>query len=750
MIPPDRERPDRLEIDPLETDPLETDPAEPDLLGEPQEERPVIRARSRVREEPSIAVAPAAGRPVARPRTEAAGEPAAAVSGRWRRRPPRWVKAALIALWFPLVFGAAVLETERQGSRPNLDEAWKIGFAQRWAQGELAGRDFSFTHGPASQAIAALGAAWHQGRSLIAARPLVDLVFVALNLLLLAGILLAIPEVDGWWIVPVLGAIEVARIAEHYASVRVLVVVAVALALAAAASARTPVRRSLLAALAGLLVLGSQLLSADNLVYACSTVAAGGASIALHRARGSRGDLLPAPGSARAALEATGVTLATAALGNLVLALLFATPRRPFGSYHRDLIEISEGYALTMGLPWSLPAASTAGLLLAGTLVAGWLIIRAPAMSMPARTRALALVVAAALTVRGALTRSDPGHLHLALTAATLLVVLAGALGAGGSGRRPHARGWLVLAVAACGWLVSLPLDDWTAPARVASVVARTADVRHHLTRLRHSTLGRRTVLPGGLRRLSARAWQLDRMPERLAVIPYQNELALAIGSELTGELLQAYSAHQPATQQRYLEALWRERGAGVLLVLESARHPPLDRVTTPIRLPVIVRGLLERYRPVAPQAAPGYLLLERRAAVEPLRAEPIPLGGRVRGRGSIEALLDSPRGCRLLELRLAIAYGPRLLLGRAAPMELSAHLGDGRTVASRLLTLDRRRPFAVLLPLIPQARFAELWSPGAEEGPRARTVRIRVLADAGLDVAPGRLEIESVTCLVR
>jgi hypothetical protein len=80
-----------------------------------------------------------------------------------RRR--QWAKLALIALWLPLTFGARVLETPQQGDSPLLDDGWKIGLAQRWQQGEIAGRDFSYTYGPAAQGLAGLGASWQRADS---------------------------------------------------------------------------------------------------------------------------------------------------------------------------------------------------------------------------------------------------------------------------------------------------------------------------------------------------------------------------------------------------------------------------------------------------------------------------------------------------------------------------------------------------------------------------------------------------------
>jgi hypothetical protein len=303
------------------------------------------------------------------------------------------------------------------------------------------------------------------------------------------------------------------------------------------------------------------------------------------------------------------------------------------------------------------------------------------------------------------------------------------------------------------GWIVCSPVRDWSSPVRVAKAIAKPASAWRQLQRLRASTVQHAAVMPRGLRRLVSQARLADRLPNRLAVIPYQLELAIAAGVEPTGAILQAYSAHQPATQRRYLEALTAEPEAGVLLAFEAPRWPALDGVATPARLPVIFRGLIEEFRPVFPDAAPGFLLLERRPEPRGLIERPLPLGEVRRSSGALSAALPSTTGCRLLELRLAIGYDPRLLFGRPARMELNVALEGGEVVSTRLVTLDRKTPFSVLVPLVSAERTAELWSPGPEPGPSLREVEIRVLAGSGLDrvlaVGPRRLELESVACLV-
>lgn len=649
-----------------------------------------------------------------------------------------------------LLFASRVRESPAARAELDLDEAWKVSLADRFEHGEVAGRDFFYTYGPATQAVTWLATRLHAERDVLASAPLADLLFVALNLVLLCVLL--------WWFeLGIAGTalafviLAAARVAEHYATFRVLLVVFAALAAGAALAAPGRRRQLALGFVAGALAVLAQLVSADLLVLAVlAMVATGLLSTAVAVVRELR---LGFPGTAAvlaewpAILGVGAAATAAVAAGNLAVAA-FGAPAMGFLGYHREWVAMIAGYGLTMGQGWALDAGRTLALLAAVALLGVWT-LRCAGPANPQRARLLALLGAAVVCARSALTRSDLGHIALGFTPwVVLLAVLAGlelkrtrALGPG--------------SLCAMGLLLaSWPLTDLGGIGRALGAPAQLAEVRQRVHALRHATVDRSAVLRRAPlhRGVQSRLGQVRAALEgggRLAVVPWENHLATALGAVPAGSILQAYAVHTPEAQQRWLDALRAEPTTPVLLAVDHLGTQPLGAVLTPVRLPAIWRGLLEELRPAAPADAGGapYLLLERRTAPRRLRARPVAVRGRSTTAHGGEQLALVAAPCRLLSLELRLDYPPWLALGRPEPLELEVSGPGGPIVVSWVVPLRQGASFEILVPLIPMDRLAELWAEATPPVAAVSALRLRRLEER-LAAAPSRREVRAVSCL--
>jgi hypothetical protein len=449
----------------------------------------------------------------------------------------------------------------------------------------------------------------------------------------------------------------------------------------------------------------------------------------------------------RPAVQAVALASGVAVLaGNLAVAA-FCAPGAGWLGYHRELLDMIAGYGLTMGHRWSLGPGQNAALGAVVVFLVWWTLRRAATAPGRERAQLLALLAAAAVCGRSAFTRSDLGHIALAFTPmVVLLAVLAGS----------ELRRTRRLAAAPLGAVLLLfagwPLIDAGGIARALGAPARFDLVLDRLGVLHRAEIDRRDVVRRAAQRrgMTARLFRarstLGGRP--LAVVPWENHLAIALGAPPAGAILQAYAAHTPEVQERYLAALRAAPETQVLLAVDHLGTKPIDGVLTAVRLPRILRGLLEELEPASP-SPPGspLLLLERRPSPRRLRVEPLAIEV-LAGTGLTLASVALPSTpCRLLAVELVLSYPPWVALGRPEPLDLKVLGSGGAITASRVVPLRAGAAFEILVPLISMERYASLWSEAAGPGPEVTALRLGRVSES-LATAPSRSEVRSVSCL--
>jgi hypothetical protein len=198
----------------------------------------------------------------------------------------------------------------------NLDSSWVIGLAASLQQGAIAGRDFQFTYGPASQFVASLGAWLNVDRSAYPTLPLIVLCFWLYSIGLLALIVLVLKDLDWKAILLICGAGAVLNLFSEPTSFRNLSVLLCGVVFYRSAAAQSNSRRFLLALSSGLLAFWAQLTSLDLGLYAIAVIV--GVSV---------GMALLAWESAKCYVAAGVVAIATLTAGNIFLSVVFGCLR---------------------------------------------------------------------------------------------------------------------------------------------------------------------------------------------------------------------------------------------------------------------------------------------------------------------------------------------------------------------------------------------------------------------------------------
>lgn len=556
--------------------------------------------------------------------------------------------------------------------------AWE-GHAWSLVCGQIAGRDYVSTYGPAAQALAWLAVQLHRHDDYLSSPPRIDAVFRWCAILAM-GVLLAV------W--PFQSAMQVCAAAAswwflglpwHYAVMRPAIS-CVALLLCIRLLRSDPPRSAWTPALAGFIAFGPSLLTPDMGVFTVASVAVVALSLPSRAAearwvgRGVVGRVMTA------VLVAVGFLAALAVAEAVFAASSSPAARRP-GAYVAETWRMMSTYSLTVGKTWTDRLGS--GWDIAGFLLATWVAIVATARndSSEQRRKWVALGSFSLFGLVGGLIRCDPGHVALGLTPAVL------ALGFATPQRLP-ARSSLPWLLALFLGLASWPKDD---PSQALGRLGGMASSSYAAawSQMRDGEAPGPAFPKGVLE--GARESRGPLLPH-----PWQNHLGPATGRCLAQRIDQTYKAHDLELQRRQVMSIEAADG-GVSVWMGPGEQ--LDGVQDASRSPVVLEHLLEAFTPVAARDDVGaWIELRRRSrrrgltwsrlAFELERGAPLEPTYRSR----------EPITCGLLRLELAFLpsrWSPGLKAQRVA---VQVRRGDEILLKSVLVPLTKSGRFETLL----------------------------------------------------
>jgi len=709
------------------------------------------------------------------------------------RAHPQFLKIVTVALMTLLWLAVLIMRTDYVGTANSLDPSWQISLAHLLQQGEISGRDFHFTYGPAAQALTWIGVRLTRSQNAFDAYAMIVLVWCAMSPVLLGAGFLLLRELEAAETAVAYTGAALLNLFTPGSSFRAASFFVYAVLIYRAAAARTPWGRAGWAVATGLFALFMQLVTFELGVYAV-LIQIG--FVAVMTVFGLHGPPSPDPLPPKAALPLKGGVMAvlanrflplrggeppkaaggqigilredhlsTAAIacvvllaGNLVLSgsfMLSSADSPGFFDYQRYAWETMRGYTLTMGLNWELSRLATAGLL----FVLGYTVLQTAAcwrgLSGSRRALFAAFLVSALVSIRSAMTRSDGGHIALSLTPAILVFLLLwkdwAAFPQPTTSRTPRrlpARAvWCaVFGVLCVAWPDSnlhVFKDAWT-------VVSGQTSLGESLGRVVSYSYAPEEFLPPGIRKAGLMA---DRSTP-LASFPYDNYIAILLRRPLVAPVVQAYSAATPELQRFYvdrLESRRRNKGLQVVYALDDVSAWAVDGVQAITRGPIIFEYFYRGFEPASPTETDGYYVLRPRMTPRALAVDSLSFDAVHRTPASIEIQLKQTSRCGLLRLDVFTEYKIPPSLSRPAGLRILVTSGGQRVEAIRQINIRSPEPggwFSTYVSFMAPKQFYRVFLDGPLESAPWSGFLIEPWETDWIGITPRRVEVRNLQCV--
>lgn len=643
----------------------------------------------------------------------------------------------LLSLWL-LAANSAYAENFTSSSSLHGDAAWQLGMTATLRQGQLLGRNSPFTYGPLAQVLYSVGVSLNGTGLPLNGHPLTQVVLMGVGYLFLSlALTLTKPLNTGWAALIFVGNVVLNSAA--YAQFRSFGLALFAVLLARALVAEAVPTRRLWAVGAGAWLVITQLLSVDMAMYG---LAAGtgvlGLLIALSFFR--QAGRLPhtAVRPVRDYAEVLAVLWGVAILGNVLISLAFTltSPTYPdFFWYQRMAWDVATSYSVAQGFGWVLPLLPS---LVWGALIlsiAGYLLANLNLLRFPDAHYLLCWGACAALSLRGAITRSDLGHLQLGTG---LLVIVFLMLGVNWLHNERRYRVWQFLWVTLLLAMVYFwPMRDLRIMQSMAQALINPGGVIE-----RWRTFSTQEVLVPA--ELSDFADALD-PALTTAALPEDDFIPLALNRPVLMPLLNVYNALSEPLQRWYAAQLTAQASTTQVLYTPNRR---LDNTQDVTRLPLIFDALYDTYELHRLLSGGRVLLRARAAPPQDRRIRVLPFTT-TNNPAATTIRLERAADCSMVALTLHMEYPVTRLLGRPEPLRVSVMRGEAILMTGNLVPLAVGKPFTTYLSLAESPSFGETVF-GTAPVRRASWDRLE-LASVGtglFGVPASAVGIEGVSCI--
>ncbi|MFQ3683983.1 hypothetical protein [Roseiflexus sp.] len=632
-----------------------------------------------------------------------------------------------------------------------LDMGWFLGLQEQLQQGRLLGRDLYFTYGPLAQIIASFGSLLRSDPSPVVGYATTMFVIELASQLVFASALMILREVRPLALVFVCTAYILLG-SRGFPSLRAQMLVFSSVVLAVSLTAPQRVRR-FYAVIIGMLWFVGQCLTTDTAIYALATASLflGMMMMIALRPRwfalNSVALLRP-----RDYLEMLIIVLFSFMLCNLILEIYFQATQPYYGLFDniRYNLAIVSGYARTMTVPWSADSLESATLfmLMFFNAVSVFLITRISS-SIRFIHSSIVLLIAGVVFFRGAITRSDEGHIFDAsdiLLFLFLVLVISFSVetslwrdGSRQVQRRLRLFGLILLVLLASWWRVNTYVFR-----NLIDIMTGQVSLREKVEQIWSTRADIEALAPSSLR---------EALDDNKQVVnfPYANYIGMALGKPTLAPILQSYAALNEQLQRLYVDRLRAAQSqVEVIYAIEGVSNgAAIDNVQYASRLPVIVEYLIEHFHLKYDRVFSDglYVLAPREAPIELLRRDVA--FELVRSSDVITITADSQM-CAFLEMDLMIDYPVISLAGRPRAL-IATFIDNGKTVlTTRLVAIEEGRPFATLVYLGQPHGFSRVFADEYHQDMVGvfDTVVIGLEPASLFSVSPSRVAVGGLRCV--
>lgn len=636
----------------------------------------------------------------------------------------------------------------RAGAIP-LDSSWLIGLASTLQHGQISGRDFQFTYGLFGQLLAQLGATLNTRGSVIDGQPLMILSFITAGIVVLALALSLIRHLDWKHIVSIYAALTLLNIPINGNVVRPMLVVLCAVLLYRTMSASTSRTQLLLAVATGAECVVSQLVTVETGLFAFipAVAALGVFAFVTHVSKimGPRED------DNREGIQPAGrylmmlaVVVSTFVVGNILISALFmmTSPNyRSLFDYQRHAFEIVGAYNYTQGTTWSLPILYSLGFLVLAAYVVGYAVRSVRKQATTDSYLFAILAIFALVYTKGAITRSDLGHILQALTPLVLLFLLIGTRLRLTRVLRPDGLAWIMLLAA----LITIwPNTSVSAFQQIGDIAIGRVSWPQKLQQVLALDTPPGAMTPTGM------AQALSDPTRPMLNFPYDNYISADLGRKPVAPVLQSYAAGTVALQHYYVDALKKTAGSlDVVYGLDGFATWAVDDVQAITRVPIIFDYLYRNFELMSQRRyGAGYYILRQRR--RPVTLAGVGIHGTVTrtATSNISFTPTQPAICSLVRLTVEVHYSVASVLGRPDAFHL-AFFNKGKEVEhSDMVTLETGKAFTTYVSLIDANRFYQVFGHGHIQTKSWDKLQISPRATGLFEVLPSRVSLIGVGCI--
>lgn len=626
-----------------------------------------------------------------------------------------------------------------------LDLGWFLGLQEQLQQGRLLGRDIYFTYGPLAQLITSLGVLLRGDPSPVAGYATNMFIFHFLALILLAGAILLLREVHAS-VAALLFLVCFLLDWIIFARTQMLLFSTVVLARALTAS---PNARRLLAGVAGALWFAGQMLATDTGIYSLATAVLfltlmAGLTLSPFRRLFTGATLLPA----RIYLETLGIGLTVFIALNLAVEAYFQLTQPIYASWDnlRYNFAIAQGYNRTMGVPWGL-GASTEHITVMTITLFGLFVFNAIGVVGAARSSAsvdtihafFGLFIAGSILMKGAITRSDLGHILGSFGIHVILLIL---IISNSAIYYMRIIGIVLLVLLVAVWspknisgidrILRLASGQMTLKDKAQEVWATSADIAGLAPSELRDGLGK---------------------DKQIVNFPWANYLAMALDMPTFAPVLQTYAAHDEQLQRMYVNRLQAVRSqVEVIYAIDGVSRfaGGVDGVQNVSRVPIIAEYLIEHFRLKHSRVFGDglYVLTPREQPIE-LQRSNLPFTS-IRNDDILSVQIDGAATCTFAELELIIDYPITAIAGRPNALVATVSHNSAPVLSTNLVAIEDGRPFTTLVYLGQPYAYSQVFADHSYPDTFG-TFDAVMLAPAPVSlftVNPSRLEVVGLRCV--
>lgn len=645
----------------------------------------------------------------------------------------------LVCVLVGTIISIARTSAPANGADANLDSGYVMALAATLQQGYVLGRDIVFNYGPLAQIINWMATLFTANHSAFDSFALIIFFYRMLSLVLLAGILMLLPQLRWKFSLFIFLGCMVLNIAFDFTYYRSLFLLVAALLLARALAANTLRQRLILAGSCGLLAFTLQLFTFEIGIYAIISTVVIIAILSLLSWRQLFQNESHLPVNELALT--LGTLLGFYLLGNLLLSFYFTLTSpgyNNFFDYQLLSLELVRGYAYTFGVTWELNDISTWILALVIIFSMGmviWYCKKVPAIQA---YQLFCLLVFSLVELKSAITRSDLNHLAYACVPILLLFLILG--------NNWTPTGWLVKlswAGLLIALLVSWPLTNLESFKSLGQVFTGQVSVTANVKRI----LGQNT--PGEQITLKGLAAAVD-PAKSILIFPHEYYYGLGLNKKILAPTIQAYAAHTSGLQQYFVDKVAENKNnLEILYGMDGVVSLSIDSVPNITRSPLIFEYIYKNFMMKTRDLfGRGYMLLTAAPERQDMVSTPINFTTEQSIPGLYIYRFNVPTRCSLIRLTPKISYPFTSLLGRPNNLLVEFWSNDKRFQKTPIVNLEPGKPFSTYISLMDVTKFDSLFTNENIQTKPLDSIQVKIQPTGLFGVNPDSVELTRLECI--